>query len=527
MKRDLGKAGESKFVSWCSDVGITINKAEEDKHGWDFLLELPVNRATGAAFDLHRSNMICKVQVKATEGRRLSKSVELSNLHSLATDPLPVFYLFLHFDSGATPVAAYLLHLDEGLIRRILKMAREHISTGQGNRLHKKSLTLSYDETNRLPEPSGRGLLKYIEDNHYRRWGRYLGEKQETLSSAGFEDGGADICFTIKGGEQRENFILGSLGYDNKVTVSDFSLFNKRFGIKDPKPVVAMKNAVMTMTRADFTQTRVMITSSAVETLVLPAKVYLSPLVNSLDRAIFRVSTDFLDICADVGTGKINVVPAFVDDNDYSLSLLRKALIFFEKTITSRHDISVFFEHQGDFLRVFNAYTNPLDKSIECLSVVAEYLRDILKDSFDCSSLSVSLNWLRENESALLDLLGLKKGLGSLKIKFEQEESSGSARPSIAHFFHYRTLVLDSVCYVFIFAAQCTRFYEDGRHGFAGDFKLVREEGGPNSESWVNEFLISEGMRLANEIIKIGDVYCDDYWTDLSSAPTHLMIRTG
>ncbi|EIY2513266.1 DUF4365 domain-containing protein [Pseudomonas aeruginosa] len=526
MKRDLGKAGESKFVSWCSDVGITINKAEEDKHGWDFILEIPVNRATGSAFDLHKSNMICKVQVKATEGRKLSKSVELSNLHALATDPLPVFYLFLHFDKDATPVAAYLLHLDESIIKRTLKLAREHIFAGEGDRLHKKSLTLRYDESHRLSEPSGLGLLKYIEDNHYSRWRGYLGEKQETLHSAGFEDGGGDICFTIKGAEQRENFILGSLGYANKIAVSDFSFWYKRFGIKDPKPAVAMANAVMTMTRADFIQTRVMITSPTIETLVLPAKVYLSPFINSLDRAIFRVSTEFVDIHANAGTGKIKVTPAFVDDKAYSLNLLRKALIFFEKIIASRHDVSVFFEHQGNFLRIFNAYTNPLDKSIERLSDVASYLSDIFKDSFDCSSLSVSLNWLRENGRAVQDLLGLKKGLGRFKITFEQEENSDCICPSRAHFFHYRTLVLDSICYVFIFAAQCVRFHDDeGRHGFFGDFKLVKEMEGPNSESWISEILASEVSRLGDELIKVGDVYCDDYWSDLSNAPTNLMIR--
>ncbi|HHH9252671.1 TPA: hypothetical protein ACP308_005953, partial [Pseudomonas aeruginosa] len=219
--------------------------------------------------------------------------------------------------------------------------------------MHKKSLTLRYDESHRLSEPSGRGLLKYIEDNHYSRWSGYLGEKQEALHSAGFEDGGGDICFTIKGDEQRENFILGSLGYANKIAVSDFSFWYKRFGIKDPKPAVAMANAVMTMTRTDYIQTRVMITSPTIETLVLPAKVYLSPFVNSLDRAIFRVSTEFVDIHANAGAGKIKVTPAFEDDKVYSLNLLRKALMFFEQTITYRHDVSVFFEHQGNFLRIF------------------------------------------------------------------------------------------------------------------------------------------------------------------------------
>lgn len=123
-------------------------------------------------------------------------------------------------------------------------------------------------------------------------------------------------------------------------------------------------------------------------------------------------------------------------------------------------------------------------------------------------------------------MLGLKKGLGRFKITFEQEEDPDCACPSRAHFFHYRTLVLGSICYVFIFAAQCVRFHDDeGRHGFFGDFKPVKEMEGPNSESWINGILASEVSRLGDEFVKVGDVYCDDYWYDLSNAPANLMIR--
>lgn len=528
MKRDLGKAGEKKFASWCSDIGITTNKAEEDMHGWDFLLELPVNRATGAAHDLHKSNMICKIQVKSTEGKKLSKSVELSNLHALATDPLPVFYIFLHFDSSATPIAAYLLHLDESLIKKILKLARKHISTGTGEQLHKKSLTLAYDETHRLPEPSGQGFLKYIEDNYYTRWERLLSEKQKILNTAGFEDGAGDIHFTIKGTEQRENLILGSLGYANKVEVSDFSFWNKRFGIKDPTPAIAMKNAVMTMTSTDFFQTKVMITCLAAETLILPAKVYLSPLADSWDKAIFRISTDFIDMHANIGTGEIKVDAIIIDEKLYPLNLLRKTLIFLEKTALSRQEISVLFENQGQFLQIFNAYTNPFNKKIENLSIVADYLRDVLKDSFDLSSLTVSPDWLRKNWSTARDILGLKRGLGNLKLTFEIEKNMDYDIPARAHFFHYKTLELNSTCYLFIFAAQCEVFHKnDNTYGFSGTFKLTKEIDGPILKSWLDEVLSSEAARLSDELIKVGDMYCDNYWPELSQLPTGLMVRTS
>lgn len=528
MKRDLGKAGENKFASWCSDVGITINKAEEDRHGWDYLLELPVNRATGSAFDLHKSNMICKVQVKATEGKKLSKSVELSNLHSLATDPLPVFYLFLHFNNNANPVAAYLLHLDENHIRRILKLAREHISAGDGKRLHKKSLTLSYDDNHRLPEASGHGLLEHLREKYYPRWGSLLSAKQEVLNTAGFEDGAGTIQFTIDGADQRENLILSSLGYTKKISVSNFSFWNKRFGIKDPNPLVSMADAVMTMTPTGSIETRVMITSPTAETLIMPAKVYFSPFINNLDKAVFRISTDFIDIRADAGTKNIQLNSTITDEKPYPLNLLRKALIFFEKTLTTQSQLSVYFEYQGNFLHIFSAHSNGIKKPIERLSAAADCLHDVLKDSFDPSALTVTLDWLRNNWRTAKNILDLKKGSGNFKVKFRKNEDIDTAIPERAHFFHYKILDLDSISYIFIFTAQCSVLHnDDGGYSFGGELKLVKETEGPNTESWKDEVLIYEGTRLAEELVAVGDMYCEDYWTELSRPPLALMVRSG
>lgn len=527
MKKDLGRAGENKFVSWCSDVGITINKAEEDKHGWDFLLEFPVSRTTGAAHDLHKSNMICKVQVKSTEGKRLAKKVELSNLHALATDPLPVFYLFLHFNKNdANPSDAYFLHLDDSLIRRILKTSREYISAGEGRRLNKRTLTIKYGETHRIREASGQGLLKHIEENYHKNWGNLIRAKQKTLDTAGFEEGAVSINFKIKEMAQKENLILGSLGYPNRVSVSDLSLWHNRFGIKDPRPAIAMPNAIMTMECAESSRTRVMITCPAAETLVLPAKLYFSPLINSLDKVIFRISTDFIDIRVDAGTGKIDVESTIEDEKAYSLALLRKVIIFLKATLTSQCEISVFFEHEGEFLQILKAHTNPTEKEIEELVIVIDYLRDLLKDSFDLSQIEVRPSWLRENFGALREILALKMGHGKFSFKLDNEKATKQHIPSRAHFFHYRTFTLESVSYIFIFSAQCERSSDaDDECKFVGEFKIIKETEGPNSESWVNGFLNSELVRLSEELIEVGSIYLDGYWSEISSAPFPLILR--
>ena len=41
QQRDVGKLGESELEKLCHQVGITVNKVQEDETGWDHLLEFP------------------------------------------------------------------------------------------------------------------------------------------------------------------------------------------------------------------------------------------------------------------------------------------------------------------------------------------------------------------------------------------------------------------------------------------------------------------------------------------------------
>jgi hypothetical protein len=45
---DLGEWGEGQFRTLCAASGIVANKAERDKMGWDFIVELPPQAANAA-----------------------------------------------------------------------------------------------------------------------------------------------------------------------------------------------------------------------------------------------------------------------------------------------------------------------------------------------------------------------------------------------------------------------------------------------------------------------------------------------
>ena len=37
----LGRLAEQEFSTWATRGGITVNKVDVDRHGWDFILQIP------------------------------------------------------------------------------------------------------------------------------------------------------------------------------------------------------------------------------------------------------------------------------------------------------------------------------------------------------------------------------------------------------------------------------------------------------------------------------------------------------
>lgn len=83
-QRDVGKLGEKELEVFCSQVGITINKVQEDETGWDHLLEFPlfpnVQPPSNIPIDLSLQPLQCFIQVKATDDRPGRWSVKLDSV---------------------------------------------------------------------------------------------------------------------------------------------------------------------------------------------------------------------------------------------------------------------------------------------------------------------------------------------------------------------------------------------------------------------------------------------------------------
>ena len=125
MVSKLGPLGEDVLRKWCSEAGLTRNKAEQDENGWDYLVEFPIRKEANAPWDKAVAPVECKVQVKATRRLRNSVGIKLSNALKMAKCPLPFYLLVLEFSDGIELDQARILPIDGAVAEKILRRVRQ------------------------------------------------------------------------------------------------------------------------------------------------------------------------------------------------------------------------------------------------------------------------------------------------------------------------------------------------------------------------------------------------------------------
>lgn len=242
-ERDVGSLGEATLLQWCAELGLACNKATQDRHGWDYLIELGPIAAPSPSVPLDRqpSERGCLIQVKSTDGRSGKRGVKLSNWRRLATSPLPAFFLVLEFDGRAQPARAYLVHLWSGRIARVLKRLRTLARDDPGVDLRSRTLSLSWGEPDRLGTPSAAALRDALEAAIGPEPGKYAGEKKRLLDELGYEDETGEFKVTIRVPEGRQGsweelWADLQLGLVDELETIDGAFWDRRFGIQTETP---------------------------------------------------------------------------------------------------------------------------------------------------------------------------------------------------------------------------------------------------------------------------------------------------
>lgn len=235
MSRDLGLMGESTFSLWCADVGLIPNGSQIDKTGWDFFVEFPFSPGL-SPHDIHKPAFECKVQVKATDKSDRKLPITLANLRRLITAQMPSFFVFIEFDGKNAAQRAYVVHVDNELITKVLKKLHEVEQSKKENNFNKRKMTIHYNESNLLEEPNGESLKHCFSRHIGGDVAEYISNKKRHLESSGYENGFAQITFTTEGEDNLKTLIDMSLGIETEVELSKVRGVDTRFGILSKNP---------------------------------------------------------------------------------------------------------------------------------------------------------------------------------------------------------------------------------------------------------------------------------------------------
>lgn len=238
--RDVGTMGEKELEKWCSSRGIVATRPDKDEHGWDHILEFPDNREDGIinlplSTAGTRMPIKCVVQVKSTDGRDGRESVPLKNWERLAVHwPIPAFFLVLEYDNKDSIENAYLVHIGEELISKILER-RRRIQADPAPVAREPSMDVSYNERHRLKPPDGAGLERAIA-NHVGAPEEYFKWKVDYIQSVGYEDGKWRFSIKPPPGVTTQldylDYVVNlTLGLESPLQISELEFFDRRFDI--------------------------------------------------------------------------------------------------------------------------------------------------------------------------------------------------------------------------------------------------------------------------------------------------------
>jgi hypothetical protein len=245
--RDIGNMGERHFSAWCSSCGLSANRSEEDKNGWDYVLETPGVEQIGEHDQIDEPPFECKVQIKSTDKQDRHEDIVLDKLWRLVVDPYPGFIVFIEYDGHSEAERVFVKHVDEELIRRVLKRIHEIEQSDKDNRYNHRTIRVSYSDLDLLPKPHGESLRSALMQHVPRGLTSYVVEKTKFVKTVGREEGGFSLHVTVEGQENIERMIEQSVGITTSYEVAKVIGGQVRFGIKKKRPDIDAEGGLLSI----------------------------------------------------------------------------------------------------------------------------------------------------------------------------------------------------------------------------------------------------------------------------------------
>ena len=326
--RDLGQLGESTFAMWCAQVGLIANSSAIDKTGWDYYVEFPISKNISAN-ELHKSSFECKVQIKATDKQHRKLSITISNLRRLATAQIPSFYIFLEFDRKNEVQSAFVVHVDNELIYKILRRVHEIEQSDTDKNLHKKTMTLHYSEKNKLNKLDGESLQAILSKHIGHDYSEYITNKSQFLKKCGFENGYGKVTFSIEGEHGVQRMIDLSLGLMEEVNVENLISIDQRFGILAKKPSLVLPNAKLSIANKNVKRGNIRFKEDNLSNGLAFDISFYNALFNFNDfrkLSKFRIVGDFFDMTCEPYANKVHYNFILDENKRFEIRKLKDAI---------------------------------------------------------------------------------------------------------------------------------------------------------------------------------------------------------
>jgi len=470
MGRYIGTAGELIIEQWCALSGITANRSEPDRHGWDLHFEMPNLADLKLANALHEANIECKVQVKTTDTKKKTEPIELSNLRSMATSTLPTFYILIELAGGQQVLAAHLLHIDESICSKVLeRIRRETAKPGKLN-LHKKTMSLDFKKGVKIQPLNGEGLkseiLKFIGPSQ----ADYVIKKQTFIKSCGFSPQSYKISFQVNV-DHADKLVRMLLGDNDSLEVKGLEATVTRFGITEQLNEMRSHTAVMSVTnvlpdgsaKVLFRNRR---DGTALEFVFDIYRGGATACVPSRYRVV-RLKSQRFSIDMSMHDNSMNMYFHAREDEACDINELLKSYKLI-KIMTNPTDVVFRMETEG---RVISGgfsgqgFEGDFDKSLEMLEA-ASYIKNVYNYH---DQLKVIPNWFARNGDILVSNARFLRNLTTLnKINLGFTLADGSTDLTEAECLVAIPVVLGDLCFVSLLVYSGNLKNKDG-----GSYELI------------------------------------------------------
>ncbi len=452
--RDIGLMGESTFKLWCESVGLIANPSQIDKTGWDFNVEFPFIPDSNKELDHQEASIECKFQVKSTDNQTKKVQIKLSNLQRFVKTQLPAFFILIEFDNQNEAQKAYVFHVENTLISRVLKRLREVDVAGDSDKLNKKRMTIDYSKAVEMVPLNGDTLKTLIISSVGKNTDEYIKSKMKFLDTTGYENGHGRLTFSVPTGGLKQ-LINASLGTADEIEIKNVLAISTRFGIDSKKPIFKAKTMKTTFVSNTYKKGTVSFKVSKLGTSYrFPCKVYGSQFNHLIkkEEQIYRLKTEFFEVMFNLITKSTQFTFLLNEDAKIRILKLKKHILFLYFLSQATENILVEIN-----LKKLPTLPGKLDsKSASLVSTETKNLIEntcYLSEFFNLSNPKVIFNELVNNHqyiNQLYQLLHCDKS--DFKITFTPNKHDFDTQKNIAGFsFSYANIGKYTVGLIIIF----------------------------------------------------------------------------